>query len=43
MRNRSYDRNFKLDCIKYCGDHPELSQADAARNLGVSEQTLNRK
>lgn len=42
MRNRSYDKEFKLDCIKYCADHPELSQADAARNLGVPEQTLNR-
>ena len=42
MRNRSYDKNCKLDCIKYCGDHPELSQADAARNPGVPEQTLNR-
>ena len=42
MRNRSYDKNFKLDCIKYCGDHPELSQADAARNLGVPERTLKR-
>ena len=31
-----------MDCIKYCGDHPELSQADAARNPGVPEQTLNR-
>ena len=31
-----------MDCIKYCGDHPELSQADAAINLGVPEQTLNR-
>ena len=31
-----------MDCIKYCGDHPDLSQADAARNPGVPEQTLNR-
>lgn len=42
MRNRSYDKGFKLDCIKYCAEHPELSQADATRNLGVPEQKLNR-
>ncbi len=42
MRNRSYDKEFKLDCIKYYVDHPELSQGEAARNLGVPEQILNR-
>lgn len=42
MRNRKYDKEFKLDCIKYCAEHPELSQIEAARNLGVPEQTLNR-
>ena len=42
MKNRTYDKEFKLDCIKYCAEHPELSQGDAAKNLGVPEQTLNR-
>lgn len=42
MRNRKYDKEFKLDCIKYCAEHPELSQTEAVRNLGVPEQTLNR-
>ena len=42
MRNRSYDKDFKLDYINYCGEHLELSQAEAAKNLNVPEQTLNR-
>jgi len=42
MRNRSYDKQFKLDCIKYCAEHPEISQQEAARKLGLPEQTLNR-
>lgn len=42
MRNRTYDKDFKLDCVKYCAEHLELSQAEAARNLNVPEKTLNR-
>lgn len=42
MRNRKYDKEFKLDCIKYCAEHPDLSQGEAARNLDIPEQTLNR-
>jgi len=42
MRKRKYDKEFKLDSVKYCADHPELSQAEAAVNLGIPEQTLNR-
>ena len=42
MRNRIYDEDFKLDCVKYCAEHLELSQAEAAKNLNVPEKTLNR-
>lgn len=42
MRNRSYDKEFKLDCIKYCVEHPELNQVKTVRNLGISDKTLNR-
>ena len=42
MRKRTYDKDFKLDCVKYCAEHLELSQAEAARNLNVPEKTLNR-
>ena len=31
MRNRTYDKDFKLDCVKYCAEHLELSQAEAAK------------
>ena len=42
MRNRTYDEDFKLDCVKYSAEHLELSQAEAAKNLNVPEKTLNR-
>lgn len=42
MRNRTYDEDFNLDCVKYCAEHLELSQAEAAKNLNVPEKTLNR-
>ena len=31
MRNRTYDEDFNLDCVKYCAEHLELSQAEAAK------------
>lgn len=42
MRNRTYDEDFKLDRVKYCAEHLELSHAEAAKNLNELEKTLNR-
>ncbi|MDD7612299.1 MAG: hypothetical protein PUJ82_15425 [Spirochaetales bacterium] len=42
MRNRTYNEDFNLDCVKYCAEHLELSQAEAAKNLNEPEKTLNR-
>lgn len=42
MKNRKYDKEFKLDCLKYCAEHKELTQVAAAKNLGVSGKTLSR-
>lgn len=34
-----YDKEFKLDAIKYREDHPELTVAAVCRNLGISQPT----
>lgn len=34
-----YDKQFKLDAIKYREDHPELTVAAVCRNLGISPPT----
>jgi transposase len=35
-----YDKQFKLDAIKYREDHPELTIAAVCRNLGISQPTF---
>jgi transposase len=41
-KNKQHDKQFKLDAIQYVKEHPDLTQAECARNLGVSITTLNR-
>ena len=36
---KHYDKQFKLDAIKYRQTHPELSVAAVCRNLNISEAT----
>ena len=36
----NYDKQFKLDAMKYREDHPELTVAAVCRNLGISEPTF---
>lgn len=36
---KHYDKQFKLDAIKYRKTHPELSVAAVCRNLNISEPT----
>lgn len=36
---KHYDKQFKLDAIKYRQIHPELSVAAVCRNLNISETT----
>ncbi len=31
MKNRKYDKEFKLDCLKYCAERKELTQVEAAK------------
>ena len=37
---KQYDKQFKLDAIKYREDHPELTNSAVCRNLGISEPTF---
>lgn len=36
---KQYDKNFKMDALKYRKDHPELSVAAVCRNLDISVPT----
>ena len=37
---KHYDKQFKLDAIKYREDHPELTVAAVCRNLDISQVTF---
>ena len=37
---KQYDKQFKLDAIKYRETHPELSVSAVCRNLGISDATF---
>ena len=37
---KHYDKQFKLDAIKYRKSHPELSVSAVCRNLNISEPTF---
>ena len=39
---KHYDKQFKLDAIRYYHDHRELGLQGCASNLGISYQTLSR-
>ena len=35
-------QQFKEDAVRYALNHPELSQEECAKNLGIGHSTLNR-
>lgn len=39
---KHFDKQFKLDAVKYYQDHKDLGLIGCATNLGVSQQTLSR-
>ena len=39
---KQYDKQFKLDAIKYYHAHKELGLAGCASNLGISEQSISK-
>lgn len=38
---RQFDKQFKIDAIKYSEDHKELGLQGCASNMGISQQTLS--
>ena len=39
---KHYDKQFKLDAVKYRKEHPDLTQVECAKNLGIGVSTLAR-
>ena len=37
-----HTKQFKLDAVNYHKEHPDLTQAECARNLGIGVSTLAR-
>jgi len=39
---KQHSKQFKLDAVQYVNDHPDLTQLECAKNLGISVTTLCR-
>ena len=41
-KKTQHTKQFKLDAVNYRKEHPDLTQAEAAKNLGIGVSTLAR-
>ena len=41
-KTKQHDKQFKLDALKYVQEHPDLTQEECCKNLGISLTTLAR-
>ena len=41
-RKKQHDQEFKQNAVKYYLEHPDLTQEDCAKNLGIGLSTLSR-
>ena len=41
-RSKQHDKQFKLDALKYVREHPDLTQEECCKNLGIALSTLSR-
>ncbi|WP_022750569.1 helix-turn-helix domain-containing protein, partial [Lachnobacterium bovis] len=41
-KKTQHTKQFKLDAVNYRKEHPDLTQAEAAKNLGIGISTLAR-
>jgi transposase len=41
-KNKQHSKQFKLDAVRYVKEHPDLTQVECAKNLGISITTLAR-
>lgn len=42
MPRKQHTKQFKLDAVNYRKEHPDLTQAECAKNLGIGVSTLAR-
>jgi transposase len=41
-KQKQHDRDFKINAVRYVEEHPDLTQVQCARNLGIGLSTLSR-
>ncbi|HCS74784.1 MAG TPA: transposase [Clostridiales bacterium] len=41
-KNKQHTKQFKLDAITYRKEHPDLTQSECAKNLGIGLSTLGK-
>ena len=41
-KNKQHSKQFKIDAITYRKEHPDLTQVECAKNLGIGVSTLSR-
>ena len=41
-KSKQHDKQFKLDALKYVQEHPDLTQEECCKNLGIGLSTLSR-
>ena len=41
-KSKQHDKEFKLNAIKYVREHPDLTQEECCKNLGIGLSTLSR-
>ena len=41
-KSKQHDKQSKLDAIQYVKEHPDLTQAECCKNLGIGLSTLSR-
>ena len=41
-KTKQHSKQFKMDAVKYRKEHPDLTQAECAKNLGIGLSTLCR-
>ena len=41
-KSKQHTKQFKLDAVNYRKEHPDLTQVECAKNLGIGVSTLSR-
>lgn len=41
-KQNQHDKDFKIHAVKYIEEHPDLTQEQCAKNLGIGLSTLSR-